>query len=94
MLLPFRRLFYSISINFLVPLTKYLTWFVLFILIFSCCFTHYPSIAIEDNGWKKNPILDIGAILKKLYKDKSLPTERSNPLPICNLFTYIHTHNN
>ena len=32
LLLPFRKLFYSISINFLVPLTKYLTLFALFIL--------------------------------------------------------------
>ena len=32
LLLPIRRLFYSIFINFLVPLTKYLTWFVLFII--------------------------------------------------------------
>ena len=32
LLLPIRRLFYSILINFLVPLTKYLTWFVLFMI--------------------------------------------------------------
>ncbi len=32
LLLPLRRLFFSISIYFLMPLTKYLTWFVLFIL--------------------------------------------------------------
>ena len=32
LLLPLRRLFFSASINFLMPLTKYLTWFVLFML--------------------------------------------------------------
>ena len=32
LLLPIRRLFYLLFINLLVPLTKYLTWFVLFIL--------------------------------------------------------------
>ena len=31
-LLPLRRLFFLISINFMMPLTKYLTWFFLFIL--------------------------------------------------------------
>ena len=32
LLLPLRRLFFFISINFMMPLTKYLTWFVLFML--------------------------------------------------------------
>ena len=32
LLLPIRRLFYAVLINIFVPLTKYLTWFVLFII--------------------------------------------------------------
>ena len=32
LLLPFRRVFFKLSINCLRPLTKYLTWFVLFII--------------------------------------------------------------
>lgn len=48
LLLPIRRLFYAILINFLVPLTKYLTWFVLFMLGKNPIFYNNRSLLIDD----------------------------------------------
>ena len=48
LLLPLRRLFYTLFINFLVPLTKYFTWFVLCILGKNPIFYNNRSLLIDD----------------------------------------------
>ena len=48
LLLPLRRLFYAIFINLFVPLTKYFTWFVLFILGKNPVFYNNESLLIDN----------------------------------------------
>ena len=48
LLLPFRRLFYAIFINLFVPLTKYFTWFALFILGKNPLFYDSKSLLIDN----------------------------------------------
>lgn len=48
LLLPLRRLFYAIFINLFVPLTKYFTWFVLFILGKNPVFYNNKSLLIDN----------------------------------------------
>ncbi len=64
-------------------------WFVVLLFLVMCCFQHYPSIAIPENGWRMHPIYDIFKISKKIYTDLSLPLPTSSTLPICNLFSYV-----
>ncbi len=47
-LLPLRKLFYIVFINFFVPLTRYLTWFVLYIIGKNPVFYNKSSLLIDD----------------------------------------------